>query len=293
MFMSGARTLQVSDPTLVVTGASGFVGRSLVAHLRGLGCKVIGLTRRGSQRQCNDGSLVSVEDYGDFPGYSGAIVIHLAEPPRTDRELLAEAPGQLIGRIAMFRPRGLVYASSALVYRNADDRPCRETDMVGGDIPYVRDKLSGEAGVLRAGGAVARLTSLYGAGIPPGNIFADMLAQIRIAGPLQLRDLSPIRDWMAVDDAVAGLTKLALSGMTGIYNIGTGRGASVGMLARTLLEVAGQAERDVVATRPGASGTATSLVLDPENTAQWLGWRARISLRDGLASMLAAHGRMS
>ncbi len=293
MSILGARTLQTSDSNVVVTGASGFIGRSLVAYMRGNGHTVIGLTRAGSQHKDSDGDLVAVEDYGNFSGYSGAVVIHLAEPPRADRAALAELPAQLIGRIATFRPKRLVYASSALVYQNTDDCPRRETDPVGGDTAYVRDKLSGEAGVLRAGGAVARLTSLYGAGIPPGNIFADLLAQIHTAGPLQLRDLSPIRDWMAVEDAVAGLTRLALSGMTGIYNLGTGRGASVGLLARMLLDAAGQTERDVVATRSGRAGAGISLVLNAENAAQQLGWRARISLRDGLENILAAHRQMS
>jgi len=65
-------------PTIVITGASGFIGQHLYAHLTAIGANVVAVSRK------NNAGMLHVEDYYDSP--DGDVLIHLAEEP--DRALV-------------------------------------------------------------------------------------------------------------------------------------------------------------------------------------------------------------
>ena len=229
----------------------------------------------------NDGKLELL------PG--DAVLIHAGEPNDIGA---AEAAGE--GHIVAIRSTlsallsrtwsHVVYLSSAVVYGDDVAQPRRPEEPVAPRGAYARAKVACEQDVLAAGGTVARLSNLYGRGMAANNVISDVLAQIPGEGPLNVRDAAPIRDYLWVGDAARALAACARSRPSGVLNVGSGEGISVGALARMALDVADQSQRRIVATEP--AGRASHLVLDISATRNRLGWAPRVTLRQGLGQLM-------
>lgn len=268
---------------IVVTGASGFVGTHLIHVLERQEIEVVGVARRGVV-----GALGrQVRDYGATP--AGDVLVHLAE--QRDRGA-AQTSGSAyrattLGLLERLIGKGfdhVVYASSAAVYGDASKAPRHPAERLVARDEYTAVKLDGEARVLLAGGTVARLGNLYGPGMADNNVVSTILAQTPGSGPIRLWDERPVRDFCWIEDAADALARMALAQHCGVYNVGTGIGTSAGALARTALELMGEAGRPVQATRP--SGRDSVNVLDIADTIATFGWRPRTTLRQGLRRLL-------
>jgi UDP-glucose 4-epimerase len=267
---------------VVVTGASGFLGRVVVARLTRAGIDTLAVSRRAVP------GALTVGDYADTP--HGDVLVHLAQDSNRGA---VNAQGEAGERDALRQMQALlaknyscvIYGSSAAVYGDQLARPCRLSDPSLAVDPYTRIKSQCEALTLsQSSGAVLRLANLYGRGMSEANVLSAVLRALPQPGPVALHDLAPVRDFIAVRDAADAVVVLVGGRQRGLFNIGSGRGASVGEVARLLLDLAGQPSREVVATRP--SGRFSSIVLDLEETANHLAWRPRVALADGLRELL-------
>jgi len=269
-----------------VAGASGFLGRRLVAALAAAGVP----TTAASRGAPTDGPGVRplrVRSYADLPG--GDVLVHLAETrdlhavAADEERHRADARG-LLAALLDGRYRRVVYASSGVVHGDGGDRPRRPDEPPEARGAYARMKLDGEAAVLAAGGTVVRLANLYGPGMAPDSAVAEILAQVRGEGPLRIRDGAPVRDWLWIGDAADALARVAADPAPGVFNLGTGRGVAVAEVARAALRAAGREDRGVEETAPSAR--ASALVLDPSALSARWGWRPATPLEDGLAMLI-------
>lgn len=265
---------------VVITGASGFLGRAALGHFRESGIDVVGVHRQPVAAAGD----VTVKDYAQSP--PGDVLIHLAE--NGDRSKVAQLGSRFVAEVQERlrtlldgRYRHVIYASSSLVYA-ASDEPRRVGDPVNPDDFYAAGKLACERMVLDAGGVALRFSNLYGPGQTGETVINAILSQLPENGPVVLRDTAPIRDFLAVKDAAAALAMAIALRSPEILNIGTGIGTSIGGLVRILLELNGTPNREVVARQPGAP---TGFVLDIADTTRKTGWRPGVELRQGLAGL--------
>jgi UDP-glucose 4-epimerase len=268
---------------VVVTGASGFLGRSVVTALAACGADVLPVARapiRGGVEVCN---------YGDAP--EGEVLVHLAEDNDRARVRAAGAKYEIAVQrtLEALVAKGyetIVYASSALLYCDVATTRRRTTDPVYTIDPYTRVKKRSEDTVIATGAGIAvRLANLYGPGMAHNNVLNTILGQIPGSGPVTVMDDSPVRDFTHVFDAAAAIGVMALKrGAPGIYNVGTGQGSSVRELARVALEIAGERWREVVATHAGAHNSR--IVLDISDTTATWGWTPQWSLAAGLTHLM-------
>jgi UDP-glucose 4-epimerase len=277
---------------LVVTGASGFLGRHVITCATRQGAAVVAVSRRQPHRSSAARSIV-VSHYEELePPSANAVLIHLAE---TADVSTAEAAGHrhitqmhsTFARLLDQRWAHVVYASSAFVYGDASEHARRTDEPITPPVsPYALAKLGCEQLAFDAGGSAARLANLYGPGMPTNCAVGEILAQIPRHGPLWVRNDAPVRDFLWVGDAAAALVILAVQHAPGIFNLGTGIGTSVGNLARMALAAAGQNGRAVRAREP--AGRCSCRVLDVAHTIAKIGWRAQVSLPHGLSHILEA-----
>ncbi len=265
-----------SRPRVVVTGASGFIGRALIPAFSPEEADVIPVARQSGYGR-------KVSGYEDTP--DGDVLVHLAETADRNK-IQAAGPAAEMEAIRTFeallrRPwQAVVYASSAALY--VDDCEVGRTpeDAVYASNSYTRIKLLGEQAVLERGGTVGRLANIYGTGMHEASVLAGIIRQLQLPGPLTVRSKSPIRDFLYVDDVAAALASMALKPRRGAYNLGTGVGTSIGGLVRLVLECVGTPYRQVVETQPDPQLSA--LVLDCSLTYAAFGWRPGVTLPEGI-----------
>lgn len=271
----------------VVTGASGFVGGAVRCRLDARGLGGLAVARR-PLASCGGVPALCITGYADLrPPADDAVLLHLAET--SDAAALdnadARAAAATLDTLLAAPWRFVVYASSALIYGDASCHPRRPDEAVLPQTLYANTKRAQEDRVLARGGAVARIANVYGRRPAGRTVVEDVLAQIPGRGPVRVRDSAPVRDFVWIDDAADGLIDIARAGVSGVFNIGSGRGTAVSELIGTALTIAGETDRPITATQP--AGRTSHLVLDVSETEAVCGWRAQTALEDGLRRMMA------
>ena len=177
----------------------------------------------------------------------------------------ASVVGTLTRRTGTF-----VYASSGVVYGDASDTPFVHDAKVTPTDLYSRSKVHNEALALAAGGTVLRLSNLFGAGMSPHNVIADIARQLPHTGPLKVRDDMPVRDFLSANAVADAIVMLLQTPCPGILNLGSGVGMSIRELALLALRAVGQQGRDIAVTQPSARRSVN--ILDIAETQRRLGW---------------------
>ncbi|WP_168990370.1 NAD-dependent epimerase/dehydratase family protein [Aureimonas flava] len=204
---------------ILVTGASGFIGRHLVAHLRERGDDVCALSRGV------DGAPSDLRQVGEWAGWPESLdaVVHLAalnparsDPAARDDAALMEvnvSATKAVAEAAVRRGvRRFVYASTNLVHPLTSE-PFDENAPEQPQNAYASSKLAGEAaawGALEGGatqGVVLRLPPVYGPGGRGG--VAALLRISSLPVPLPLAAPSASRSLLSIANAVDALRQAA------------------------------------------------------------------------------------
>ena len=267
--------------TVVITGASGFVGRYLTAYLKQSGLNVIPVSRSAHT------GMLQVSDYTQSP--FGDVLIHLAEEPdrakvnKLDANSFSEALN-LVEFLSKRPKQRMIYASSAVVYGDSNKQPCKVGLPVYSVDNYTEMKLINEKIVLDSGGAVIRLSNLFGHGMASNNVISDILKQIPNNSPLKIRDDKPVCDFLHVSDAVAAIGLLLETNFSGILNLGSGKGTSIKELIKILLLETNQEDRELIINKPSPNKSIN--ILDISDTVKMIGWHTNFTLNERLVQLL-------
>jgi nucleoside-diphosphate-sugar epimerase len=219
----------MSEPTITVLGGRGFVGSHLVRHLRSQGQACFVPER-------DDDTLFS-RPLGRIIYAIGLTADFRSRPLET-----VEAHVCLLKRLLETADfESLTYLSSTRVYAGAADTAETARLWVNPNDPsdlYNLSKLMGESLCLhggRPGLTVARLSNIVGLRTDPDMFIDQLLEEGRRTGGVVFRtSLESRKDYLHIDDAVALIARIALSGNVGIYNVASGEGVTNGEIARAL-----------------------------------------------------------
>lgn len=270
--------------TVVITGASGFLGRHLVHKLaQNQQHRVVAVSRTNVQLPLGV-TNVCVAHYDELMPEVGSTLIHLAEANSTLQDESDEAAQNLLDKLLAKPFARVIYASSATVYGDQNTNANRVGDEIRPTSSYARSKFLREQAVIENGGTVLRIGNVYGPGMSQANVLSDILAQMNTSGPILVRNDTPVRDYIYIEDVVSAFIAVLALEAPGIFNIGTGTGYSVRALAELILSLAEQQNRDIIATNPTAA--FSKLVLDIEDTMAKTGWKPKFSLMSGVKRLL-------
>ncbi len=209
----------------------------------------------------------------------------------------------------------VVFSSSAAVYGTPSTELVTEATPTKPESPYGESKLIGEwllrdqataAGLRHAS---LRYFNVVGSGDPsiydtsPHNLFPLVFAALlrgdtpRMNGDdYETEDGTPVRDYIHVADLavshVAAAKRLdAGESLEAVYNLGSGSGASLKDIMRTIAEVTEITFEPVIG--PRRAGDPARIVADGQLAARDLDWQMRHDLRDMVASAWDATRRGS
>jgi nucleoside-diphosphate-sugar epimerase len=256
---------------VLVTGASGFLGRHLCAELVQRGHTVEGWSRsrRGDavayeQREVDlldPASCASLHARFDAAFHLAGHTVPRA--PWDERAVLENVRmcAQLVQHLERTSPGArLVFLSSAHVYAPSE-RAHVESDELDPRSPYGLSKLLCETW-LRAHRAELHVVSVrsfsqIGPGMAAGLLLPDFLAMLASDAPtLQMRGQDALRDFLDVRDGVRAVSELLeLDGPSGaVFNLCSARPVAVSELVHGLAERLG--ERRAIAFAPGRGPSA-------------------------------------
>lgn len=297
----------------LVTGGAGFVGSHLVRTLiaDGHAVRVLDDLSSGCRENIPGGVEFVKADITDagavvsaFAGVDGCFhLAAIASVEAAKRDWLRAHRVNLTGTINVFNAARLahhyggipvVYASTAAVYGDCGKSVAAEQRTPAPLSAYGADKLGCELHARAAGQAYGlrtlglRFFNIFGPGQDPRSPYCGVIAifldRLRQGEPIDVfGDGGQIRDFIYVDDAVAALQAALQAARTyaPVYNVCTGKGTTVRRLAET---IAGLCQTELVARyRSARCSEIPASIGDPRLAAMELGFRAKISLSEGLA----------
>jgi len=138
-----------------------------------------------------------------------------------------------------------------------------------------------------------RLFNVYGPGEAPHRLLASLSDKLARGVRVPLSDGAQIRDFIYVDDVVeACLTAATKPNGVRALNVCTGRGHSVADFAREACAVLG-ADQSLLGfgDHPRRPDDIPALVGNADLTASALGWRAKHTIKTGLAATLSQNNK--
>ncbi|MDW8404133.1 SDR family NAD(P)-dependent oxidoreductase [Chloroflexus sp.] len=298
---------------ILVTGGAGFIGSELVTQLAVAGHHVIAVDNLVNGKRSNLAHLRDAEvelvtvDIRDRDAMARLlrgveIVYHLAclgvrhslHDPFENHDVNATGTLIMLDLARRAEVPRFVYVSSSEVYGTARWAPMSEEHPTFPMTVYGGGKLAGECYTrafwesYRYPTVVVRPFNSFGPRShhegDSGEVIPKFMLRAMAGKPMVIfGDGTQTRDFTYVSDTARGimLAGMVEAAIGGTFNLGQGREISINELARTVAEVVGQPDAQVIHDEP-RPGDVLRLYADSTRAQQVLGFTPTISLREGL-----------
>ena len=278
---------------VLITGATGFIGRSLALRLKAKGLDVL-------QISSISGDIATPETFDCFAQEDISHVFHLAGKtfvPHSWADPISFTRTNVLGTINALefcrkKHASLTYVS-AYVYGHPKSLPINEECSIRPSNPYALTKRLAEeacefyARVYDLSVTAMRPFNVYGIGQAQNFLIPSIINQV--LGPsneITVKDLLPKRDYVYLEDLVSALAATAYkSDGYSVYNIGSGISMSVQDVIDTIQEVACTNKR-IICDTAVRQNEIMDVSAEITRAGHDLGWHPEISFRAGIQNII-------
>jgi len=286
---------------ILVTGATGFIGKHLYRKLKELGYQVTGISFEGGKidgDKINALDITKKEAVDKFlKNKKFDIIFHLAAFIPKNREEYDLEECLKVNGVGTFnlllsaKERGVnkfIYSSSASIYNRKNTPWPAKEEYASPENIYGLSKLAGEnlCEILRKNTKLKtvslRYASVYGPGQEPYCVLP-----IFIERALKNRDIEVFgtgqrtQDFIYVKDVVTANIQAAISKTEGVFNVGSGKETSMLELAQEILKVFSKS-KSKIKRKAVKKEDKTRFCLNIEKAKNELKFLAKYSLKEGL-----------
>lgn len=285
---------------VLVTGASGFLGRHVVSGLQRDGHDVTGLDLTDADdpnlrfvvADLRDADQVAAAVRGhDVVCHIGAIGdVYLAGEQPSLAAAVNVVGTSNIANAAVASDTRVVYASTWEVYGEVLYEPIDEDHPLNPDHPYNITKLAGESMLMAASRLsglsvlALRLGTAYGSGLRPNSVFRIFIDRARRGEPIKiLGDGLQSRQFVHARDIARAFSMACTSDISGIaLNTVATEPITIKQLAETVVSRFPTA----IEYGPSRPGDVPPALVSSERIGEVLGWKPEVSFDDGLSELM-------
>jgi len=289
---------------ILVTGATGFIGRHCLDRLRRENCEIHAVSR---QRRIDDARvhwhIADLRDGEASRRLIGSVqpshLLHLAweATPRVyhsspDNLRWLEAGIALAAAFGASGGERFVGAGTCAEYEageadcSEDVTPIRPATIYGKCKAGCWLAVEAAAQHFDFSAAWGRIFLPYGPGDAPSRLIPSVLAALDAGRPVETTDGRQLRDFIYAPDAADLLLRLLFSSPTGAFNIATGTATAVRSVIEALADKRGRRDLLRIGALTPRPGEPARLVADMAKVQSHLAWSPRTSLDDGLNRVL-------
>lgn len=288
----------MSENVIGVTGATGFIGSSLVKKLLTKGYRVKALVRENKDKlpsgiEIVKGSLSDLKAINSFTSGIDTLVHLAARQLLPEQEMVKDNIDGTYNLISSSLDKNIsqiVYLSTIAVYGESQGSVFTEDDAPHPNTIYGLTKYISENIVnywSRKSGntiTVLRPFNIYGPGNKKGVIYNFYKSFLESGKITIFGDGLQTRDYLFVEDVVEAIC-LSISNKTeGIINLGTGQSYSLLDLVKIFGEVL---QKEIpIEFKPSEAGKVLDIQYDISKPREKLAWAAKVNLEEGLRKTL-------
>lgn len=291
--------------TILVLGAPGFIGSAVVREAKTAGLDVYPTARSSGHEM----AICDIQDEAQIARAieesRASVVVNCvgagatagSDDDQTIWSVNAGGTTNLLSVLESFRssasgdhlvrPRLIHIGSSREIHTGVSAESRGATSGVYAESKAHSAKLLSEYLSVGNSGLDLAVHNTYGPSQPKGRFVAQATSSAASGQLFQLLNPNQVHDFVWVEDVAQAVIAAALSDRSTSepIEIGTGMGTSVLNLARLCYEIAEQ-PLDLIEVSEFVEGESEAEVADVNQAAQLLGWRAKVTLPDGLRRII-------
>lgn len=278
--------------SILVTGATGFIGSALVSQLESMNFEVI-------QFSSVDGDISDINFTERYENTKFFHVFHLAAKtfvPDSWKNPIDFYKSAVLGTINILqlcsaKKIPLTYVS-AYLYGIPENLPINEEHRVRPNNPYAHSKFLAEdlckfySKFYDVNISIVRPFNVYGKGQKKTFLIPFIIDQVLHKETIKIKDLNPKRDYIYLDDLVRGLINtLNSKEKFSIFNLGSGASLSVSEIIQIIQKVAGT-NKKVVSEEEERYNEIMNVVADIKKSKKYLDWVPAYNFEEGIKEIL-------
>lgn len=296
--------------SILITGASGFVGLHLVRELAAKKSKIIALSKNKTLLLPKDviEETGTVEDLDELDSiikkYNIDIVFHLAAQPIVEVgqtspiktfEVNIKGTWNILEAARQNNVRKVIVASTAHVYGDNPNVPYKEEYFPQPSRPYETSKACADllaqvyADTYGLPVEIPRFVNIYGPGdVNFNRLIPKVIQEILEDRNPQIWDVGSVRDFLFIDDAIRAYLMLAEKNLPKakrgrVFNFGSGKPLRVVDLVNKIINISKKSSKIKMETTPlDRSNEIQKQYVSVDKAKRELGWYPKTSLADGL-----------
>ena len=291
---------------VLVTGASGFIGRHCLGVLAASGYEVHAVTSRGAALvtttcEWHRADLLQSSDITRvIEVVRPSHLLHFAwyavpgqYPSSSENLHWCTATMQLLAAFAQSGGSRAVFAGSCFEYDFnygycvEDQTPSNPATFYGVCKNAACQVIAGFHRQFGLSAAWGRIFHLFGPHETPGRLVPSIVAALLKGEPARCTDGREIRDFLYVEDVAAAFVALLTSDVCGTVNIGSGEPISLRHLVNRLATMMGAPQMIEFGAFPPRPGDPPLLIPDVRRLREEVGWHPRLTLDEGLKRTVA------